>query len=185
MECHRCDHQAAVMAGAYRGIPFDKTPCGRCECADRSAYVIPYDEERGAADDIAAGEVAAGPRPARLTLAERSTQDQPFPEEYAEDELLLPVSALSELVWQLMIMPPRTRDVICWRFTGCSYREIGRFLGISMGAAEMRHKRALDGWPALRVLFSEKVMKQVRRKKGTGRCAAVTTGEADVSGGVS
>jgi hypothetical protein len=161
MECHRCEHQAAVAAGAYRGIAFQQTPCGRCELADRSAFVIEYDEERGAGE---AGEQPATPRPARLTLAESSTRDVPFPDEFAEDEPAMPVSVLGDVVWVLLSMPPRTRDIVCWRFAGLSYREIARMLGVSMAAAELRHKRALVKWPALRVLFSEKSTKQVRRK---------------------
>ena len=48
MECHRCEHEADVKAGKFRGVPFDQTPCGHCELRDQSGYVLEYDEERGA-----------------------------------------------------------------------------------------------------------------------------------------
>ena len=166
MECHRCEHQVAVKAGMYRGIEFAQTPCGKCELRDRSGYDLSYDEGRGAADDDRGGP-AVGPRPAELTLEETSTRDIPFPEEEAVDDPAVPMSVMSEVIWRLMSLPPGTRDVICWRFAGRSYRDIGRMLGMSMAAAESCHRRALTAWPALRVLFSEKVTKQVRRKPYT------------------
>jgi len=166
MECHRCKRQAEVQAGLYRGITFSKTPCGRCELGDRSAFVMKFDEERGAADEMGGGEQPVEPRQARLTLEEISTRDVPFPEEY-EDEPVVPMSVMADVIWRLLTVPPRTRDVICWRFAGRSYREIGRALGISMAAAEACHRRALNTWPALRVLFSSKATKQAHRKPHT------------------
>jgi hypothetical protein len=164
MECHRCEHQAAVKAGLYRGVAFAQTPCGKCQLRDRIGYDPTFDAERGAADGLAAGERPEAPKRAQLTLEEISTRDLPFPEEYIEDDPVIPMSVLGDVILRLLTMPPRTRDVVCWRFAGQSYREIGRMLGVSMAAAELRHRRALAKWPALRVLFSQKAMKQERRK---------------------
>ena len=163
MECHRCEHQVAVKAGMYRGVEFAQTPCGKCELRDRLGYDLAYDDGRGAADDDH-GVPAAVLQPAHLTLAEASTRDVPFPEEEIADDPVIPMSVMSDVIWRLLSMPPGMRDVICWRYAGRSYREIGRMLGMSMAAAESCHRRALTAWPALRVLFSEKVTKQVRRK---------------------
>ena len=180
--CHRCEHGPAVEAGVYRGVAFDKTPCARCELRDQTAYVVPFDEERGGTGETAGEDGAGLPRPAVLPLAERSTFDTPFAEE-GGDEPAVPISVMADLVLRLLTMPPRTRDVICWRFAGRSYREIGRALGVTMAAAELRHRRALAKWPTLRVLFSEKSSKQVRRKKAAG-CAMHGTGELGRPDGV-
>lgn len=176
MECHRCEHQAAVKAGVYRGVAFARTPCGKCELRERTGYDPAFDEERGAADGLAAGELSAAPRPARQPLEEISTRDVPFPEEFIENDPSIPMSVLGDVIMRLLTMPPRTRDVVCWRYTGQSYREIGRMLGISVAAAELRHRRALGKWPALRVLFSAKSTKQVQRKSYSRGCRAGTGG---------
>jgi len=181
MECHRCEHQVAVKAGMYRGVDFAQTPCGKCELRDRTGYDLAYDEGRGAADDDR-GLPAAAPRPAQLTLEETSTRDVPFPEEEIADDPVVPMSVMSDVIWRLLSMPPGMRDVICWRYAGRSYREIGRMLGMSMAAAEACHRRALTAWPALRVLFSEKVTKQVRRKPHLPAGGAETDGFEGDSG---
>ena len=183
MECHRCEHQADVKAGKFRGLPFEKTPCGRCELRDWSGYVLPFDEERGA--DPADGTVGrvAESQPAPTLVAEMITVDVPFPEECTGDDMMLPMSVMSEVVLRLLAMAPVARDVVCWRFVGLSYRKIARMLGMTTAAVELKHKRALQEWPALRVVFSEKVTKQVRRKPhSTGGGAKTGSFVADSGG---
>jgi len=90
--------------------------------------------------------------------------------------------AMSDVSWRLLSMQPGMRDVICWRYAGWSYRETGSMLGMSMAAAESCHRRALTAWPALCVLFSEKVTKQVRRKPHSPVGGAETDGFEDESG---
>jgi len=98
----------------YRGVDFAQTPCGKCELRDRTGYDLAYDEGRGAADDDR-GLPAAAPRPAQLTLEETSTRDVPFPEEEIADDPVVPMSAMSDVIWRLLRMPPGMRDMICWR----------------------------------------------------------------------
>jgi DNA-directed RNA polymerase specialized sigma24 family protein len=111
-----------------------------------------------------------------------STVDVPFPEEYEEEEPRLPLSVMSEAVARLMALAPKTRDVVCWRFAGMRYREIARRMGVTVAAAELRHRRALVQWPALRELFAEKAAKQSRRKThrrvggGSSRAEQVVSG---------
>ena len=164
-------------------MPFEKTPCARCELRDWSGYVVPFDEERGS--DSADGAVGrmADPHPASSPLVERITVDVPFPEECTGDDMMLPMSVMSEVVLRLLAMAPVTRDVVCWRFVGMSYRKIARMLGMTTAAVELKHKRALQEWPALRVVFSEKVTKQVRRKPHSTVGGAKTGGFESDSGG--
>ncbi|VGO16636.1 hypothetical protein PDESU_05227 [Pontiella desulfatans] len=77
---------------------------------------------------------------------------------------LYPAELLTELIKGVFMLDPELRDVVGLRFLGATYREIGEQLGISTQLAEMRHKRALRDWPALRPLFPEKVAKRSRRK---------------------
>ncbi|VGO16469.1 hypothetical protein PDESU_05060 [Pontiella desulfatans] len=77
---------------------------------------------------------------------------------------LLPADLLTELIKGIFMLDPELRDVVGLRFLGATYREIGEQLGISTQLAEMRHKRALRDWPALRPLFPEKIVKRARRK---------------------
>ncbi len=132
-------------------MAFEETPCGRCELRERSAFTLEFDEERAAAVPTV-GEV-------------------PFPEEFEMEEAVLPVSVMSEAIANLMALSSTTRDVVCWRFAGMRYREIARRLGVTVAGAELRHRRALNKWTALRALFTEKSEKQRRRKKHR-RCGA-------------
>lgn len=164
MECHRCEHQEAIAAGKFRGIAFEETPCAKCTLRDGLTYVVPFNEECGAGIADAAGAQSVEPRPNEMIREEGCAGDVPFPEEYEEDELLLPLSVMNEIVSRLLEMAPATRDVVCWRFMGMPYADIARTLGATVATVELRHKRALADWPALRVLFSAKVMKRRRRK---------------------
>lgn len=161
MECHRCEHQAAIKAGKYRDVAFEQTPCSKCTLRDGLTYVVPFNEEYGGGIDDDAGAEA---RPSPVIKDEGCAGDVPFPEEYEEDELLVPMSVMNEIVSRLLEMAPATRDVVCWRFMGMPYADIARTLGTTVATVELRHKRALAEWPALRVLFSAKVMKRRRRK---------------------
>lgn len=82
-----------------------------------------------------------------------------------QEEDRLPVSVLSEVVFQLLNLPSEMRVVVCMRFSGMPYRDIALLQGVTMSAVEVRHSRAMKRWPALNALFSEKAAKQVRRKK--------------------
>ena len=165
MECHLCSHRAAVAAGKLRGVPFEQTPCSRCELRDRSRYgfVVPFKEDGGLRDEEPHDEQRFIRR-GQIDWSSYATVDVPFPEEYEEEDPRLPLSVMGEAVTRLMSLAPKTRDVVCWRFAGMRYREIARRLGVTMAAAELRHRRALVQWPALRALFAEKAAKQCRRK---------------------
>ena len=140
MECHRCPHRAAIDAGKYAGVAFERTPCAACELRENSDHTLEYDETRASAAD-------PGGR----------TQER--------EEPMLPVAVMREIVVALLTMPNETRNAICWRYAGLKYRDVGKVRNVTGAAVEMRHKRALERWPVLKALFPEKVAKQGRRRK--------------------
>ena len=75
------------------------------------------------------------------------------------------MSVLNEVVERLLILPPVLRDVVCWRFAGMKYRDIAVLQNVTMAAVEARHRRAMKGWPELKAMFQEKLVKQSKRKK--------------------
>ena len=182
MECHRCVNQAAVKAGRYRGVAFEMTPCGCCELRERVRFEVPYKEDGGLRDDEPHDEQSFVRR-GQVDWSSYATVDVPFAEEYEEAEPVLPLAVMGEAVARLMALAPKTRDVVCWRFAGMRYREIARRLGVTMAAAELRHRRALVQWPALRALFAEKAAKQCRRKPHLRHNGPETRAEEAKTGG--
>ena len=75
------------------------------------------------------------------------------------------MSVLKEVVERLLILPPVLRDVVCWRFAGMKYRDLAVLQNVTMAAVEARHRRAMKGWPELKAMFQEKLVKQSKRKK--------------------
>lgn len=70
----------------------------------------------------------------------------------------------------LLLLPPATLRIVYLRYQGRRYREIGRTLGVSAGAVEMRHWRAMERWPILKEVFPAKEARRARR--GSRQCAA-------------
>ncbi len=118
------------------GVAYEQTPCAKCEMKESVPSSMEFDPERDA------GEVSSG---------------RPGAEE------LIPVEVLRSLVVGLLELPPELRDVVCWRFAGMQYKEIAEIQGVTMAAAEARHRRAMRIWPELERMFPEKVVKHRRR----------------------
>jgi hypothetical protein len=164
MQCHLCPHQAAIRAGKYRRTAFKRTPCARCDWRERVRLNPSFKDERGFGEEASEGERTYVHR-SHIDWRDYSTVDVPFPEEYEQEtDPAVPLSVMSEAMMRLMALPAKSRDVVCWRFAGMRYAEIARRLGVTVAAAELRHRRALVQWPALRELFAEKAAKQLRRK---------------------
>ncbi len=144
MECHKCQERKAVEAGKYAQMDFEDTPCAKCQLKENSAFTLEFDAERGNADSR---------RPETSDLRPQT------------DEALVPMSVLNEVVERLLILPPVLRDVVCWRFAGMKYRDIAVLQNVTMAAVEARHRRAMKGWPELKAMFQEKLVKQSKRKK--------------------
>lgn len=150
-ECHKCKHRADLDEGKFSKMEFEATPCAKCQLVENSDYTLEYDSGRESRSQNS----ESGIDPSQKT-----------------GELLLPISVMSEVVTELLTMPPEIRDVVCWRYAGMPYRDIAALQGITMAAVEMRHWRAMKKWPALNALFVEKAAKQVRRKTvGSRQCS--------------
>jgi hypothetical protein len=149
-ECHKCKHQADLENGIFSKMEFEATPCAKCQLIENSSYTLEFDAERGNA----------------LYRGSQTSDTKP-----QTDEALVPMSVLNEVVERLLILPPVLRDVVCWRFAGLKYRDIAVLQNVTMAAVEARHRRAMKGWPELKAMFQEKLVKQAKRKK------SVTHGE--------
>jgi len=154
MECHRCKDRAEIEAGKYARVPYDKTPCAKCELKENSDYTLEYDQNKES-------RIQNPPSFAETTAGMESRMGNTGPQ---TDEELLPISIMSEVVVELLNMKPEIRDVVCWRFNGMSYRDIAALQGITMAGAELRHWKAMQKWPALRALFATKFARHGRRK---------------------
>ncbi|MEI6150494.1 MAG: hypothetical protein WCS01_15450 [bacterium] len=158
MECHRCDHREALEAGKYARMPFEKTPCAKCELREVSLRTMEVDPERPVY--VVGGEVGAEP----------TCNMVPFPEEAEAEvaEAKLPVDVLEELVTRLLTLPQELRDVVCWRFMGMEYQDIASKQRITTAGAEARHRRAMRMFPELRELFILKTTRmKLRQPAGT------------------
>ena len=144
MECHLCPHNEDVASGKYRGMAFETTPCAACELKDDPGFAIAFNSEHPAAAAVVSG----GPE-----------ETDPMRDQG------LPVSALWELVVTLLLLPPRTRDILCWRYAGYKYHEIALVQRVTKSAVELRHRNALKRFPLLRALFPAKAGKHDGRRR--------------------
>ena len=137
--CHSCEHAAGIAEGKYAGAAWEDVPCSTCDVMSGMGFSIEFDELRPAGEAVGDEDSSGG-----------------------EDRL--PVDVMREIVVGLLKLKPELRDVVAWRFAGIRYKDIALALGVTLGCAEKRHRRALELWPALRALFPRKVAKQGMRK---------------------
>jgi hypothetical protein len=145
MECHKCEHREDVEAGKYARTPFGRTPCSKCELVEVSTRTVEVDVSRPVF------------RPGRDNpgMVYEVTSDE---EESDMKQVRLPVGVMEEFVERLLKLPDELRDVVCWRFSGLTYPEIGRRQGITTAGAEARHRRAMRMFPELEDLFIAKTV---------------------------
>ena len=149
MECHRCEHREAIQKQTLKRVPFEKTPCFKCELKEYSEYTMEYKTWHDGA--------AHNP-----TYFAEVTKGEEF--SFEEPEERLPISVMREAMVEFLRLPPEIRNVVCWRFAGMSFRDIAALQGITVAGVEVRLWRAMKKWPALTALFGEKAAKQARRK---------------------
>ena len=150
MECHKCQERKAIEAGKYAQMDFEDTPCAKCQLKENSAFTLEFD----------AGRESRSQNPPSFAEATEGMESR-----ISEKDALVPMSVLNEVVERLLILPPVLRDVVCWRFAGMKYRDIAVLQNVTMAAVEARHRRAMKGWPELKAMFQEKLVKQSKRKK--------------------
>jgi len=159
MECHRCKHRQNIDAGKYAKTPFRRTPCARCKLRECSLRTMPVDPDR----------------PPYVPGAEgvKFHVDVPFPEEAEESRDLMPVDVMRELAARLLALPPKLRNVVCWRISGLTYPQIARKQRITTAGVEARHRRAMRMFPELRQLFILKTARATMRQgSSAGRIVA-------------
>ena len=139
--CHSCPVAVAIADGVYKDEPWEKIPCSTCKIGT-GGFALEFDENR---------------------LPDENAELSTFTPELYERSVM-PVAVMRDLVVGLLKLPPALRDVVAWRFAGMGYQEIADLQGVSMAAAEKRHRRALELWPELEAMFAEKMAKQKRRK---------------------
>lgn len=145
MTCHSCPHSAAVQSGEFKSTPWEEIPCSSCKLSESAAFSIPFDEAH----------------PPTNTLF---PMFDPYRELEEPRRTGYPVTAIYLIMNKFCSLPPEVRDVVCWRRTGLSYKEIAERQGTTIQCAEMRHKRAMKIWPALEALFPYKTAKRKRRR---------------------
>jgi DNA-directed RNA polymerase specialized sigma24 family protein len=137
MQCHKCHWRRKIERGEFRDKPWEATPCSRCALFESSAWTFEYKDVIPAPDT--------------------NRDDE------GEEEISMPISAMGDVLKGLFQLSEKTRLVVCMRYRGMLYREIGKALRISTCAAELRHRRAMRKWPALKALFPWKVAKHAKR----------------------
>jgi len=159
MECHRCEHREEIRKRTLARVPFEETPCFKCELKEYSEHTMEYKSwHDGAAHDPNYF--------AEATPFDEATEDKTKGEDFSfeEPEDRLPISVMREAMVEFLRLPPEIRDVVCWRFAGMSFKDIAALQGITVAGVEIRLWRAMKKWPALTALFGEKAAKQSRRK---------------------
>jgi hypothetical protein len=58
MECHKCPFREKLEAGEYAQVPYDETPCAKCELNEYSDRTIEFDQERENQSASASGTTA-------------------------------------------------------------------------------------------------------------------------------
>jgi hypothetical protein len=134
MQCHKCQWREKIERGDYRDTPWEETPCSQCELVESSVGTMEYNDELIPPDVLP---------------------------EFMDS--LLPISVMAEVVNVLLSQPPKTFRILCLRYKGKRYWEIGHAVASSVSAVEVRHRRAMDHWPILEEIFPVKAAKRIRR----------------------
>ena len=166
MECHKCLEREKIENGEFAQVAYSDTPCAKCELKENSDLTMEYVQERESRiqNPPSYAEAKAG---MVSRMGNDGSQISDFRPQTEEE--LLPLSVMNELVVRLMSMPTESRDVVCWRFSGMSFRDIAAVQGVTLAGAEARLWRALKKWPELRALFATKLARHGRRKPVSGR----------------
>ena len=159
MICSRCELSDKIKLGEFEGVPWEETPCSRCELKEVSIHTVEYKENMGADDDEGAD--ADGPS--------RIAPGGPRLPDVQEADVRLPVRLLADTLRLFLALPRDALDVLHMRYGCLPYKEIGGKLGVSAAAAEMRHKRVLEEIPALKELYPAKAKKAAARRQRRGR----------------
>jgi len=140
MECHKCEHRAAVEAGKFLSVAFADTPCARCDGTSPESYTLPFCELKGTDDAMS---------------PELSVPEQAFPVADPPDPTF-PIGVLANVLAVILALPDMELRILRLRRRGFSYEAIAKALGSTTSrAVECRFKRLLDRFPVLLPLFPD------------------------------
>lgn len=144
MQCHLCPQFKINLDNAEKGIvvDYESTPCASCQLVEDSNWTREFDEERADA---------------------RQMKNET--EEAEAEDVMLPCAALSTAMHIFLDLPQPTFELIRMRREGMTYAQIGKALGMSPQAAEVRLKRLIKKFPLLAELFAGKVRRQRFRRQ--------------------
>ena len=141
-ECHSCPVAIDIANGAYRGIPFEQTPCAKCLLAE------PSNHGRSHISMQAGGDQTLGEVEAALSA---KTSDP----EYS-------ISALAEAtkatLSEFIRMDSKSRDIACWRLLHPAQplRDYATEHGISIQAVHYRIRLTRRKYPLMRQVLDYK-----------------------------
>ena len=136
MECHKCEHRAALVAGRFRFAAFENTPCARCDGTSPESYTLPFCDEKGAEDVLS---------------PELSVPEQAFPA--AEPPDTCSIDDLAKVLAVILSLPDVELRILRLRRRGLSHEAIAAALGLPRRVPQVRFKRLLARFPVLALLF--------------------------------
>ena len=145
MECHKCEHRAAIAAGKFRGVPFEQTPCAKCSPDTGPTYPMEFNEKfspEGVASDAPSVPETAFPEEAL-----------PEPEPPVALSMLYPVGAFLDVVMALFALSDTDLAVLRLKYRQLSHEQVAVRLGLTERAVEGRFMRVLLRYPVLSALF--------------------------------
>ena len=142
MECHKCEHRAAVEAGKFRGMAFEDTPCAFCEGPADVISPVSFSEDVAGADAVAPG----------ASVPDQVASQEDPPEEAAPEDVL-PVAVLATALASILGLPDLDLRMLRLRRRGLSYEAIAAVFGSSEKAVQKRFCRMFERSPLLVCLF--------------------------------
>ena len=142
MECHKCEHRAAVEAGKFRGMAFEDTPCAFCEGPADVISPVSFSEDVAGADAVAPG----------VSVPEQAAFDEEPPAEVSSGALY-PVAVLAAALSAFLALSDVDLRMLRLRRRGLSYDAIASALGVSSSALSKRCLRIFERHPLLACLF--------------------------------
>ena len=137
-ECHNCPVQTLIESGAYRGVPFEQTPCAKCSGPGELSHKGKSHVSRDSSEAVAVEE---------SMMLHSSMLEAPV-----RDAIM---DSFAAFMRQFMALPTITRDIVAFRFLHPerSMSVLADRYDITVQAVHSRLKRALEKMPALRTVI--------------------------------
>ena len=162
MECHKCEHRAAVESGKFKGVPFERTPCASCSPDTGPTYPMEFDDRRSVAGET----IDDSPDVPEAAFPEEALPELEPPVSLSA---LYPVGAFLNVVMALFALSDTDLAVLRLHYRGMSREQVATRVKLSGKAVGMRFTRILRRYPVLASLFP-------RRRPGPSSNHAETMG---------